>query len=261
MNDSITEDKLGAKRRARRSTQETVDEIVQAAIREFGNAGFDGASFVTIGAACHPPMSGPNVAYHFKTKEELYVAAYRKAVSMWKGALAEQDAMSGITGINTMEDAIAALYSMVKELGGHASGNPIAEAAERLTVAEFLSPRPFVLSAVRESFEPMTKRVMTIMARLRPGVKMSDHAKIMKAIWALIVYPRLTAGVDRQHGSGGLIFDESWADVTMQLILLCVFTPKLPFTIDLPNAIPPGEPVLTVSRGNPIPLTQTPESE
>ncbi|MEM9342344.1 MAG: TetR family transcriptional regulator C-terminal domain-containing protein [Pseudomonadota bacterium] len=61
------------------------EEILEAALEEFAQHGFRGASINKIAARAE--MSTPRLLYHFKDKEALYRALLKSTVMLWHGPL------------------------------------------------------------------------------------------------------------------------------------------------------------------------------
>ncbi|MEX0287206.1 MAG: TetR family transcriptional regulator C-terminal domain-containing protein [Paracoccaceae bacterium] len=72
-------------RKPTRIQRERREEILEAALQEFSQAGFRGASINQI--AKRAGMSTPRLLYHFKDKEALYRALLKSTILLWLGPL------------------------------------------------------------------------------------------------------------------------------------------------------------------------------
>lgn len=215
----------------------TKEKILQEAVVQFAAHGYDGTSLEKIARACHPPMTAQHCAYHFSNKDALYVEAYKEACRIWTEAL---EANVPMREINSFDAALASLYQIVRifneneEEPLHASGV--------LTVSEFLAPREILHPCLRDLLMPFGYRVMTILDRLRPDLSNADYSKIMKAIFGLVLYPKLSKGMAPFIG-GKAVYDKALVDVTMQMVLLVIYAPRLPVSVNLEHMIPSMAPM------------------
>jgi len=107
--------KSTSERRPQRRSQETRDRLVDAALREFAERGFDGASTRTIAARAEIAQSA--VPYHFNTKEALWRAAADRIFGSFKEQFAGRS--SGLAGVDLRTRTRLMLLDYVRFAAAH----------------------------------------------------------------------------------------------------------------------------------------------
>jgi TetR/AcrR family transcriptional regulator len=92
-----------AKRRDQQRAIETRQAILQAALSEFAERGFDAASIRNIGA--RTGLQHPLITYHYRTKEILWKAvaenAFAEIRKLWDDELSRQEGMTAVERLRT----------------------------------------------------------------------------------------------------------------------------------------------------------------
>jgi len=143
----------GPRARSRdRATAEIRDRLVEAALVEFANHGFDGASTRAIArrAGAHQPQ----INYHFASKEELWKAVLLKLLGELDAATA---IAPGLSPRETMERAIRGVVAM-------GAARP---ELNRIMIHEGTHPSDRLVWLVETQVAPRTRPMLALWEKLR----------------------------------------------------------------------------------------------
>ncbi|WP_327427823.1 MULTISPECIES: TetR/AcrR family transcriptional regulator [unclassified Streptomyces] len=143
---------------ARRYDPERRQRIIDAAIRVVGAKGLAGLSHRSVAAEADVPLG--STTYHFKTLDELMVAALRQANEGFAKVLAAHGALE-----DPHADVAAELAALIGEwLGGDRTG---VELEYELYLAALRRPalRPVAAQWVESLVEPLARRTDPVTAR------------------------------------------------------------------------------------------------
>lgn len=106
---------LSPQRREQRRSLETRDRLVEAALHEFAQKGFDGASTRAIATRAGAAQSA--LPYHFTTKEALWRAAADRIFGLYQGRFEARTA--GLEGVDPATRARLLLLDFVRFAAAH----------------------------------------------------------------------------------------------------------------------------------------------
>lgn len=236
-----------------RKGSETRAKIIRAAVLAFGTNGFDGTTLADIAQSVKDdhgrPITAALIAHHFRSpdglatsKEWLYLQTYKSACTIWAQPF-------GPTRPNptNLESAarelhlLAQIYSLSPQ-----SADPYFRAAGLLVYSEFTRPRSILHEHLREALAPFGLRIRSIVTLLRPDLDRHDFSKIVSFVFGVLMYPVVSEGIKRFVSDYQAIYDSRSVDVTVQMMMLAIYTPQLPIDINMPGMIRPGRPCLSI---------------
>ena len=147
-------------------TEHAVDRIlIEVAVRQFGVAGFEGASTRAIAAAAGKPMSA--ITYHFGGKQGLYLAAARHIADMLKDRLALADIERTATDFSD-PDAIRTAFQQLLDAGVAIAIDPEMDDAALFITREQAQPTEAFAIIYEAVMEPLLNRLFMLLRAAAP---------------------------------------------------------------------------------------------
>jgi AcrR family transcriptional regulator len=185
------------------SAEQTRQALVRAALRLFGEKGFDGTSTREIAAAAKANIG--SIAYHFGGKEGLRTACAAFIVETIR-AIAGQ-ALKAETGApKGQAEAVAQLRAAADRMVSFIVASPQAGEIVQFMLRELAHPTAALEAIYEGVFEPTHRRLCEIWAEATGGEAESEHTKLMVfTLIGQVIYFRIArAPVLRRMG---------WSDI------------------------------------------------
>lgn len=157
------------------SSEQTRQALVDAALRLFGEKGFDGTSTRDIAALANANIG--SIAYHFGGKEGLRAACAAFIVETIQKVAAQALASEGIGGGETV--ASARLETAIRRMVGFILGQPEAGAIVQFILRELARPTAALDMIYNGVFEPTHRRLCEIWADATGEDAEADRTKII----------------------------------------------------------------------------------
>jgi len=153
-------------------SHETKQKILSAAKNEFAQYGFEGARMQRLANRAAIPK--PNIHYHFKTKQQLYLAVLEQIIASWNQAFNHATAES---------DPAEALETFVREKLNQARFDP---AASRLFANEMIQGAPNLKHYLSTDMRPwVLDRSHVILAWVRAKkIRPIDPERLIFLVWS-----------------------------------------------------------------------------
>ena len=156
--------------------EQAVDRtLIDVAVRQFGAAGFEGASTRAIAAAAGKPMSA--ITYHFGGKQGLYLAAARHIADMLKDRLALVDIEPTAADFGN-PDAIRTAFQQLLDLGVAIATDPEMDDASLFITREQAQPTEAFTIIYEAVMEPLLNRVFLLLRAAGPRDASAEQLRL-----------------------------------------------------------------------------------
>jgi AcrR family transcriptional regulator len=181
----------------------TRQKLVAAAIRSFGQKGYDGASIRDIAEAAQVNIAG--IAYHFGGKEQLYRACLQHITETIRSGLGEAaptdsaETMSAAKARQVLKDRLLAMAEFIL-------ATPNAASFVRMVVREQMDPSPAFSILYAEFMEPVHRRLCALWSRITGDEAESETTKlaVFSLLGQILVFRIARAGALKRMG---------WSDI------------------------------------------------
>jgi TetR/AcrR family transcriptional regulator, regulator of cefoperazone and chloramphenicol sensitivity len=181
----------------------TRQKLVAAAIRSFGQKGYDGASIREIAEAAHVNIAG--IAYHFGGKEQLYRACLQHITETIRSGLGEAEpadspeSMSPVQARQALKDRLLAMAEFIL-------ATPNAASFVRMVVREQMDPSPAFSILYAEFMEPVHRRLCALWSMITGDEAESEATKlaVFSLLGQILVFRIARAGALKRMG---------WSDI------------------------------------------------
>lgn len=177
--------------------KETVQILLESAIRCFARKGFDGTSIREIAAQAGKPVS--LIGYHFGDKEGLYLKCFQyvfEIIPHTPLAPIHSDLESIRKDPHLAAQALrAVIRAMVQDLFAD-DGDPLKEAFIGLFVQEMRSPRPSLHALYTNRSSERVRVAKGCIASLQPHLPDTEVSFIGQGIFGQCLIQRLAAGMN-----------------------------------------------------------------
>lgn len=181
----------------------TRQKLVAAAIRSFGQKGYDGASIREIAQAAHVNIAG--IAYHFGGKEQLYRACLQHITETIRSGLGEAEPAASPQSM-TPAQARQALKDRLLAMAEFILATPNAASFVRMVVREQMDPSPAFSILYSEFIEPVHRRLCALWSRITGDEAESEATKlaVFSLLGQVLVFRIARAGALKRMG---------WSDI------------------------------------------------
>jgi len=174
---------------------ETRRLLLEAAILCFAEKGFQATTTREIADRAGKLVS--LIAYHFGTKEQLYLSCFehmmeRKPHAPMDPAYQDLETVKG--NPQMAEQALRSVIRGVVEDLFASAGDPMTEALIKLFMAEMGSPRPFLHPLFRDRMNDSVRLTRACIQALRPGIQDTEVSFLGQCIIGQCLIQRLAAG-------------------------------------------------------------------
>ena len=174
---TVPTERLGGRPVRPKPASATVAAILDAAEQAFGLHGFEGASMRTI--AERADVAQALLHYHFKTKEALYEAVFRRRADVIRTVRQQHlDEAFGGSDPVTLEDVLGILFMPLEDLLGAKRGDLrfyVQMVAEATTSADARS-----VGIVERFYDPSAEQFVVAFQKVLPGLTRE------RAVWAYL---------------------------------------------------------------------------
>jgi AcrR family transcriptional regulator len=184
-------------------TGPTRQKLIAAAIRSFGQKGYDGASIREIAEAAQVNIAG--IAYHFGGKEQLYRACLQHITETIRSGLSEAAPMASVESMSPAQ-ARQALKDRLLAMAEFILATPNAASFVRMVVREQMDPSPAFGILYAEFMEPLHRRLCALWSRVTGDDAESEATKlaVFSLLGQIMVFRIARAGALRRMG---------WSDI------------------------------------------------
>lgn len=169
------------------------EELIDVAIRQFGENGFDGTSTRQLAGDAGTTMS--NITYHFGGKEGLYQAAGEEILDRL-GAALNATTIAPLSKKAGPTEAIALIDQLLENMGGFILRDEAAPVA-RFIAREHDDPTSEFSKKLGERANWIGNLISDAIGRIRPDLSAAQCRARAFFIYSLIIAPRNAHGVLR----------------------------------------------------------------
>jgi AcrR family transcriptional regulator len=180
----------------------TRQKLIAAAIRSFGQKGYDGASIREIAEAAQVNIAG--IAYHFGGKEQLYRACLQHITETIRSGLGEPqpaqvESLTPAQARQLLKDRLLAMAEFIL-------ATPNAASFVRMVVREQMDPSPAFSILYAEFMEPLHRRLCALWSRTTGDEAESETSKlaVFSLLGQILVFRIARAGALKRMG---------WSDI------------------------------------------------
>jgi AcrR family transcriptional regulator len=180
----------------------TRQKLIAAAIRSFGQKGYDGASIREIAEAAQVNIAG--IAYHFGGKEQLYRACLQHITETIRSGLGEAqpapvESLTPAQARQLLKDRLLAMAEFIL-------ATPNAASFVRMVVREQMDPSPAFSILYAEFMEPLHRRLCALWSRTTGDEAESETSKlaVFSLLGQILVFRIARAGALKRMG---------WSDI------------------------------------------------
>jgi len=177
----------------------TRQKLIAAAIRSFGQKGFDGASIRDIAEAAQVNIAG--IAYHFGGKEQLYRACLQHITETIRSGLGETAAAASAESMSPSQ-ARHALKDRLLAMAEFILATPNVAGFVRIVVREQMDPSPAFSILYAEFMEPMHRRLCALWSRITGDEAESEATKlaVFSLLGQILIFRIARAGALKRMG-------------------------------------------------------------
>jgi AcrR family transcriptional regulator len=180
----------------------TRQKLNAAAIRSFGQKGYDGASIREIAEAAQVNIAG--IAYHFGGKEQLYRACLQHITETIRSGIGEAqpaqvESLTPAQARQLLKDRLLAMAEFIL-------ATPNAASFVRMVVREQMDPSPAFSILYAEFMEPLHRRLCALWSRTTGDEAESETSKlaVFSLLGQILVFRIARAGALKRMG---------WSDI------------------------------------------------
>lgn len=159
----------------------TRQKLIAAAIRSFGQKGYDAASIRAIAKAAGVNIAG--IAYHFGGKEQLYRACLQHITETIRSGLSESTPALPVESLSP-DEARQILKDRLLAMAEFMLATPHAASFVRMVVREQMDPSPAFSILYAEFMEPLHRRLCALWSRITGEEAESETTKL--AVFSLL---------------------------------------------------------------------------